>query len=236
MEVMVTNIHAIDLEALAVLPGVANLQVAEPRGAVKGALLLLAVETVDILPARVVAILSLDALMREVIEVRAELCLEHVIVDVDHVAVHDTHEVLSAHIEDVVACGVVLVHLHAASLEQIGDVVLTEECRCYFEASSTAESSRNIVNSNDGVTDDYMVLSEHLRGDVVKMDDLTWADLGLKDVDAGSKEELVHLLDLLTSSKNALVPPEVLEVISADPFTRALVLVSKGRHEARSVW
>lgn len=66
---MVADIHAVDFKAFSMLPGVANLQVAEPSGPIEGALLLLTVQTVHVLPASVVVLLCLDALVRQVVEV-----------------------------------------------------------------------------------------------------------------------------------------------------------------------
>ena len=40
---MIADVHAIDLDTFAVLPGMSNLEIAEPRLAIKGTLLLIAV-------------------------------------------------------------------------------------------------------------------------------------------------------------------------------------------------
>ena len=42
----------------------------------------------------------------------------------------------------------------------------------------------------------------------------------------------MHLFDLLTRTEHALIPPKVLEVVTADPLARMLVLISEGRLEA----
>lgn len=64
MEVMVANVHAVDREAGAVLPGVAHLKIAEPGVSVQRALLLLIVESINFVPTSVDARFCLDALVR----------------------------------------------------------------------------------------------------------------------------------------------------------------------------
>ena len=48
-------------------------------------------------------------------------------VHIDHLTVEQADEILATHVEDTVASGVVLVHLHAASAEQLRDVIFAEE-------------------------------------------------------------------------------------------------------------
>ena len=61
--------------------------------------------------------------MREVIEIRAEMCFEHVGTNVDHIAVEQMHKIFSANIENIVARLVMLMHLHAASTEELRDII-----------------------------------------------------------------------------------------------------------------
>ena len=63
MEVMVANVHAIDFKAVSVLPGVPDLQVAQPGVAVESTLFLFVIEGINLLPADIVIGLRLDALM-----------------------------------------------------------------------------------------------------------------------------------------------------------------------------
>ena len=237
IEVMITDIIAIDLEAVSVLPSVSNLQVADPSVAIKGTLLFLSVERVNIAPACVVRWLSLDALVRQVVEVAAEVCLEHRVACLDHVAVEQVHEVLTADIVDSVAnVLVMLMDLHATSGEQVWDVILTEESLCDLEASSTTEGSEDVTDTNDSMSDHTMVITKHSRSDGIDWHDLAWADLGILHVDAVTQEELVHLLDFLAGAKDALMAPVVLQVISADPLARVLVLVGQSSLEAIVQW
>ena len=46
----------------------------------------------------------------------------------------------------------------------------------------------------------------------------------------------MHLFDLFTRAEDALIPPEILQVVPADPLTRALELIGHGRHEAVLLW
>ena len=63
VEVMVTNIHAIDREAVSVLPCMSHLQVTDPGVTIKSTFLLIVVECIDFTPAGVMTCLCLNALM-----------------------------------------------------------------------------------------------------------------------------------------------------------------------------
>ena len=53
--------------------------------------------------------------------------LKNVIFDSHNVAVQQANKVFPANIENVVARSIMLVHLHAARAEQLGDVIFAEE-------------------------------------------------------------------------------------------------------------
>ena len=46
----------------------------------------------------------------------------------------------------------------------------------------------------------------------------------------------MHLFDLFACTKNTLIPPEILQVIAADPLAGALVLIGHGSHETVLLW
>ena len=94
------------------------------------------------------------------------MSLKNVIFNSHNVAVQQANKVFPANIEDVVARSVMLVHLHAACAEQFRDVILAEECRSDFEATTASESSVNITGSNDGITNHVMVPTQHLGRDL----------------------------------------------------------------------
>ena len=129
-----------------------------------------------------------------------------------------------------------LVYLHAAGPEELSDVVFAEEGRRYLETAAAAESSGDVTDSNDGITDDTVVVAKHLRCNLAEFKDLTRANLSLVNVNTATKEEFVHLFDFLAGAEDTLVSPEVFEVVSTDPLTSALVLVGQGRLEAVLFW
>jgi len=173
--------------------------------------------------------------MREIVEVGAEVGLEHVAPNFDDIAVEEVHKVFTADVENVVASLVVLVHLHAASTEEFWDVIIAEESRGNFEATTTTESPINVIGANDGVTNDVMVTAEHLRRQLIHRVDLARADLCVINFYAMAKEQLVELLNLSACTKQALVAPEVLKIIATDPLASFLVQVSKRGFEAMPV-
>ena len=46
----------------------------------------------------------------------------------------------------------------------------------------------------------------------------------------------MHLFDLLARTEDALIPPEILQVVPADPLARALELIGHGSHETVLLW
>ena len=61
MEIMIANINAVDCDAVTMLPGMSDLEVAEPGLAVECALFFVLVQCINILPALIMARLCLDA-------------------------------------------------------------------------------------------------------------------------------------------------------------------------------
>lgn len=159
---------------------------------------------------------------------------EHVTRDVDHFPVQKLHEVLATHVKHVVSRLIVLVHLHATSVEQSIDIVFAEERLSYFEAATAAEGSVNVVDAYDGVTDHVVVSTQHLWCELVQREDFAWADLSVVHLDTVTEEEFVYLLDLGARSENAFVSPKVFQIITTDPFVNLLVLVCQRCLEAVS--
>ncbi len=155
-------------------------------------------------------------------------------IDTDDIAVQESHKVLATNIEDAVSSLIMLVHLHAASTEQLGDIIVAEESRAYFEAATAAESPVDIILANDCVTDNMVVDTEHAFCNLVQRHHSTWADLSIVDLNTVSKEKLVHLFNFSASTKDALIAPVVFEIIAANPLTCFLLQVSQGCLEAMS--
>lgn len=120
------------------------------------------------------------------------MSLEHVlIVNVDNISMEEVNKIFPADIEDVMAIRLMLVDLHAAGAQQLRDVIIAEESLCYFEASTSPESSLNVVNANDCVSYHCMLLAKHRCCELVDGKDFTRADSCLINFDTLAKEELV---------------------------------------------
>jgi len=77
-----------------------------------------------------------------------------------------------------------------------------------------------------------VIVTKHLRRDLIEFIHLAGANFCIVNVNTVAKEEFVHLLNLFAGTEDAFVPPEVFEVVSANPLTCALVFVSQCRLEA----
>ena len=156
-------------------------------------------------------------------------------INTDDITVQESHKVLTTNIEDTVSSVIMLVHLHAASVEQLRDVIVTEESGAYFEAATPTESSVDVILANDCVADNMMVVAKHSFSDLLERHHSTWANLSIVDLNTVSKEKLVHLLNFSASTKNALIAPVVLEIIATNPLACFLLQVSQGCLEAMSM-
>ena len=87
--------------------------------------------------------------------------LQDVFLHSDNVSVKQSDKVFTADIEYVVTGTVVLVNLHAAGAEQVRDVIFAEECLGDLEASTTAERSEDVTDTNDGISDNVMIGAKH---------------------------------------------------------------------------
>ena len=121
-----------------------------------------------VFPADEVIGFLLHALVRVVIEVRREVCLEMVAIDVDNVAIEKVNEVCATNAQHVVAGFIMLVDFKAAGLEKLCNIVGAEERRSYFEAASAPERPIDIIDANDCVTEFDVIIAEHVLADAVQ--------------------------------------------------------------------
>lgn len=122
--------------------------------------------------------------------------------------------------------------LHAASAEQLGDVVLAEERLSDLEASTTSESSMNVTHTDDRIANHVMVTTEHSLSDLGQWHHLARAYLCIIQINTLTKEESMHLLNLSARAEDALVPPKVFQIVTTYPLICSLELVCHSRHEA----
>ena len=106
------------------------------------------------------------------------MCLEHVVTNLDHITVEKLNEVLSTYIKGAMSCVIVLVHVHATCTEELWDVSVTEEGVSHLETPSTTECSQNVTEADNGIANYSVVITEHLLGDRVDGEYLTWTDAG----------------------------------------------------------
>ena len=105
----------------------------------------------------------------------------------------------------------------------IRDIIFTEECLSYLEASTTSECSKDVTVANNCIANDSVVIAKHLMSDLMQRMDFTGADLSIIDINTLPKEESMHLLNFFAGAEDALVTPVVLEIIAADPLRSSLV-------------
>ena len=84
---MIAQVHAINLEASTTSPGMSHLQIADPGVSIQSTLLLLVILWIQIIPARIVAVRGLYALVRQIVEIRAKVSFHHLPIDVDDLSI-----------------------------------------------------------------------------------------------------------------------------------------------------
>ena len=124
------------------------------------------------------------------------------------------------------------VHVSASSSHNAWDIVLTDESSACLEASASTECMDDIVDAEDHVAEHAMLRADLVVCQGVDVNWLLWAHDAIVDFDALAEEELVKFLDILANTEDALVVPEVLEVVAADPFPQVLVRVLQMSLEA----
>jgi len=87
------------------------------------------------------------------------MSFKHVATDVDDVSVEKVHKIFTAYVKHIMACLIVLMHLHATCSEEFWDIIFTEESCSNFEASATSERSVDVIGADDGITNNVMVSS-----------------------------------------------------------------------------
>ena len=112
------------------------------------------------------------------------------------------------------------------------DIVLTDESSSCLEASAATERMDDVVDAENHVTKHAVLWPDLVVCQSVDVNWLLWAHDAVVDFDALAEEELVKFLYILANTEDALVVPEVLEVITANPFPHVLVRVLQMSLEA----
>jgi len=177
---------------------------------------------------------SLDALVREVVEIGRVDSLHEVSLHVQNIAVEKSYEVSVADLENGVASVAVCVDMSTPSSHDGWDIVLADESSSCLEASSPTERVKDIVYAEDYVSEDAVLCADLVSAERVNVNWLLWAHNTIIDFNALTEEELVEFFDIITCAEDALVVPEVLEVITANPLLNVLMSISKVSLEASS--
>lgn len=93
---------------------------------------------------------------------------------------------------------------------------------------------KDIVYAEDYVSEDAVLCADLVSAERVNVNWLLWAHNTIIDFNALTEEELVEFFDIITCAEDALVVPEVLEVITANPLLNVLMSISKVSLEASS--
>ena len=116
------------------------------------------------------------------------------------------------------------------------DVVLADESGSCFEASTSTESVQDVVDAEDHLAEGAMLCADIVRSERVNVNWLLWAHNTVVDFNTLTEEELMEFFNIITSTEDALVVPEVLEVIAANPLLNVLMSISQVSLEASSSW
>ena len=116
------------------------------------------------------------------------------------------------------------------------DIVLADESGSCFEASSSTESVQDVVDAEDHISEDAVLCADLVRSESVNVNWLLWAHNTVVDFNTLTKEELMEFFNIIASTEDALVVPEVLEVIAANPLLNVLMSISQMSLEASTSW
>ena len=130
----------------------------------------------------------------------------------------------------------VRVNMSASSSHDGWDIVLADESGSCLEASSSTESVQDVVDAEDHISEDAVLCADLMSSESVNVNWLLWAHNTVIDFDALTEEELMEFFNIIASTEDALVVPEVLEVIAANPLLNVLMSISQVSLEASTSW
>ena len=130
----------------------------------------------------------------------------------------------------------VRVNMSASSSHDGWDIVLADESGSCLEASSSTESVQDVVDAEDHISEDAVLCADLVSSESVNVNWLLWAHNTVIDFDALTEEELMEFFNIIASTEDALVVPEVLKVVAANPLLNVLMSISQVSLEASARW
>ena len=117
-----------------------HLQIADPGVSIQSTLLLLVILWIQIIPARIVAVRGLYALVRQIVEIRAKVSFHHLPIDVDDLSVKKLDKVFLTDGKNCMTMdAIVHMSLHTACSHEFWNIVSTEESSSYLEAGTSSK-------------------------------------------------------------------------------------------------
>ena len=147
--------------------------------------------------------------------------------NIENISINQSYEICVANLENIVASLVVLMDINTSSSHNSWDVIFTNESVACLKASSSSECMHYIVNTQDHITKDAVFWAHVDVSEFMDVDSFLWAQDWVVHINTLSKEKLMEFFHVVASSKHALVVPEVVEIIAADPLHHILVIIIK---------
>ena len=83
-----------------------------------------------------------------------------------------------------------------------------------------------MTHPEDPITEDSLVRSQHLCSKICQVNDITRTHVGLMEINTLAQQNLVQFINIITCSKQALVLPELDQVMMAHPLMHILILIT----------
>ena len=147
IEIFTTCFQMIHEQATTMLPRILYLVIAEPGISIERTFFILFIEAWNILPARVVGVVSHDTLVRQVIKVCRVNCFNQMALNIENISINQSYEICIANLENIVTSLIVLMDINTSSSHNSWNVIFADKSVACLKASSSSECMHNIVNT-----------------------------------------------------------------------------------------
>ena len=105
------------------------------------------------------------------------------------------------------------------------DIIFTDKSVSCLEASASTERMHNVIDAQNYIAKDTVLRPHIYFREGMNVDCFLWAQHGVVHMHTLAQEKFVEFLNIITSSKHALMIPEMVEIITANPVKHALMIV-----------
>ena len=129
-----------------------------------------------------------------------------------------------------------LMHINTSGSHYRWDVILTDESVSCFEASASTERMHYVIHAQNYIAENTVLRPHVYCREGMNVDWFLGTQHRVMHMHTLAQEEFVEFLNIITSSKHALMIPQMVEIVSAYPVKHALMIVIEVNLETMTRW